>query len=178
MDKQRPVQVTAIDLAPAGPADRSVFQNLGLLYTYDMSRECGGRPGWAVGPDGFVPCMDFGPYFTDEATHPFFIRVDGAIAGFAVVQRPPGEAAWAMEQFFVLAHYQRHGVGVLAANALWRRFPGPWRVEVLPENRRGYAFWSRAIAATTGGRFTETVDRFVEDGVPDARLVFTFVVPS
>ncbi|MSP82592.1 MAG: hypothetical protein EXQ94_06585 [Alphaproteobacteria bacterium] len=78
-----------------------------------------------VPADGLYECMDFAEYFEAEGNHPFFIRVDGAIAGFVVVGRFPDIAGWNMEQFFILARFQRQGVGREAAALVWRRFPCP-----------------------------------------------------
>jgi predicted acetyltransferase len=118
--------------------------------------------------------MDFAEYFDAEGIHPFFIRVDGAIAGFVVVGRLPETAGWNMEQFFVLARFQRQGVGLETAAEVWRRFPGPWRVEVIPENRRAYLFWKSVIDRATGDTYREAVEDSIYDGERKQRIVIRF----
>ena len=167
-----------IALVPATRADHPVFQNMGRLYVYDMSRYCGHLPGWELPEDGLYECMDFAPYFESVDVHPFFVHVDGVIGGFVVVERFPDIDGWTMEQFFVLARFQRLGVGARVAAEVWRRFPGPWCVEVIPENRRAYLFWKHAVERVAGGVYRDAVEDRIYEGVRTERNVFRFATGS
>jgi len=148
-------------LVAATAADLPVMQNLGRFYVYEMARTCHAVPGYACPPDGLWACMDFGPYFREARFHPFMLLSGEEPAGFAVVRGLDG-GGWNMEQFFVTAPYQRGGNGRRIFRELLAQFPGTWRIEVLPQNGPGLAFWRR-VAAEADGRVSETRE-IVEDG--------------
>jgi predicted acetyltransferase len=130
-------------LVPATAADLPVMQNLGRFYVYEMARYCSPVAGYACPADGLWECMDFAPYFGDARLHPFKLRSGETPAGFAVVRDVGG--GWNMEQFFITAPYQRDGNGRRIFRELLARFPGAWRIEVLPQNIVGLAFWRRVV---------------------------------
>lgn len=139
----------------AGPDDRARLAALFELYSYDFSELLD----LDVGDDGrfAVPALD--RYWTEADRHPFLIRVDARLAGFALVHErsrlTDRGGVRDMAEFFVVRRYRRRGVGVQAASLLFDRFRGPWEVRQRPENRDATAFWRRAIARYTGGRFDE-----------------------
>jgi len=137
-------------LVPATAADLPVVQNLGRFYVYEMARTCHAVAGYGCPPDGLWECMDFGPYFRERHFHPFLLRSGDEPAGFAVV-RDLGDGAWNMEQFFVAAPHQRGGNGRRIFHELMARFPGAWRIEVLPQNSPALAFWRRVSAEGDSG---------------------------
>jgi ribosomal-protein-alanine N-acetyltransferase len=151
-------------LVPAIAADLPVMQNLGRFYVYEMARTCHAIAGYSCPPDGLWECMDFGPYFREACFHPFLLRSGEEPAGFAVVRDMDGDmrGAWNMEQFFVTAPHQRGGHGRRIFRELLGRFPGAWRIEVLPQNSVGLAFW-RSVAAEADSTVNETRE-IVEDG--------------
>jgi predicted acetyltransferase len=144
------VQVTV-----AGPEDQPRLDALLELYVYDFSALLG----IDVGDDGRFRAPPLDEYFTDPRRHAFLIRVDGKLAGFALVQQRSrlsgDEAVCDMAEFFVMRRYRRRGVGERVAAWLFDRFAGPWEVREKPENEAATAFWRRAIGRYTGGRFEE-----------------------
>jgi predicted acetyltransferase len=144
-----------ISLDPAGATERPVLENLFQLYAYDWSEL--GR--LEVGHDGRFADPSLGVYWQDADRHPFLIRVDGRLAGFALVgarSRLTGEAGvFDMAEFFVMRGYRRRGVGFAAAAAAFDRFAGPWQVRQRDENVAATAFWRRAIARYTDGNYQE-----------------------
>jgi predicted acetyltransferase len=144
-----------VQVTPAGPEDRERVQALFVLYVYDLSELLR----LDVGDDGRFPAPPLDAYWTDPRRHPFLIRVDGAIAGFALVQgksRLTGdEAVSDMAEFFVLRRYRRCGVGERVAGLLFDRFRGPWEVRQKAENHPATAFWRGIIGRYTGGRYEE-----------------------
>jgi predicted acetyltransferase len=147
-------------LVAATAADLPVMQNLGRFYVYDMARTCSEVRGYACRADGFWECMDLAPYFREARFHPFLLRSGEEPAGFAVVRDLGG--GWNMEQFFVTAPYQRSGNGRRLFRELLARFPGAWRIEVLPQNGPALAFWRR-VAAEADSAVAETRE-IVDDG--------------
>ncbi|MGH6988000.1 MAG: GNAT family N-acetyltransferase [Caulobacteraceae bacterium] len=146
-----------VELVEAPIGQLAVMQRMGSYYVYDISEFVGGEPGWEFPDAGAYECEDFRPYFEDPKANPFFIRVEGELAGFAIVNQRGAEPEvdFNMAQFFVLRKFKRKGVGRWAAEACFTRFPGLWDVMVLPKNAGAQAFWSRTIDRFTGGVFDE-----------------------
>jgi predicted acetyltransferase len=144
-----------ISLDPASAAERPVLENLFQLYAYDWS-----ELGWMeLGPDGRFADPSLDGYWRDPDRHPFLIRVDGRLAGFALVagtSRLTGAAGvFDMAEFFVLRKYRRQGVGFAAASAAFDRFTGRWEIRQRDENVAATAFWRRVVARYTDGRYRE-----------------------
>jgi predicted acetyltransferase len=57
---------------------------------------------------------------------------------------------WNMAEFFVLRGHRGRGIGTEIAHRIWRQFPGPWEVRVMPANRSAHRFWQRAITRFKG----------------------------
>jgi predicted acetyltransferase len=92
-------------------------------------------------------------YWEEPNRHPFLIRVDGRIAGFALVTvntRGDGEEA-RLSEFFVVRKHWRRGVGETAARMVFDRFPGRWIVTQLEENVPAQQFWRAVIHRYTRG---------------------------
>lgn len=62
-----------------------------------------------------------------------------------------------MDEFFVVRHHRRSGLGRELAKFLWRQYPGPWLVRVYQRNLPAVPFWRSSIAAHTDGRYDEQV---------------------
>lgn len=158
------------ELAPASNAEQALLENLAQLYCYDFSEMLEMH----VDESGRFSGVDLTPYFRDETKHPFLLRVEDKIAGFALVSArskitgKPG--VFDMTEFFVLRRFRRHGVGRAAAFAAFDRFGGPWEVRQREDNPNATAFWRRTIDEYTAGHYEET--RWVR---PDwAEIVQTF----
>jgi predicted acetyltransferase len=125
------------------------------LYVYDWS-ELGPLD---VGENGRFAEYPLDGYWRDDFRHPFLLRVDDRLAGFALVQeksRLSGAAGiFDMAEFFVMRRYRRRGVGLAAAALAFDRFRGPWEVRERVGNDAATAFWRRAIDQYTSGRFDE-----------------------
>ena len=151
-----------------GVEANEILVNLFDHYFHDMSQ-------WfpiEAGLDGRFR-YDLAPHW--ENRDPVYLaRVDGALAGFAVVssaerwinQRDVND----VKEFFVLRRHRRSGVGESMARTVWANHPGRWLVRILEENAPAAAFWKKIVAAYTGGRFTE--QRIVPDG--RTRIFYTF----
>ena len=143
-------------LLPATPADAPLLRSLLQLYCYDFADVLG----LDVGADGLFPAPSVDPYWSDAWRHPFVIRSDDHVAGFALVSRKSrlsGDPNTSdVAEFFVLRRYRRQGVGSQMATELFDRFPGRWEVRERRENEQAISFWRRVIASYTGGRYSET----------------------
>jgi predicted acetyltransferase len=168
------VESAAVGLVAAGADLAATVRNLNQLYLHDLSESAA----WDVTEDGRFADDDVAGYWQDRRCHPFLIRVDGRLGGFAVVDsysHLSGQSGIRdIAEFFVLRRYRRAGVGRHAAGLLFDRFPGRWEVRQLPGNTAATAFWLSVIAGVTAGRFTRYR---VEQPEPAQVQAFTHPAP-
>lgn len=157
-----------LQIAPATLAEKPVLRHLLELYKYDFSEFTGED----TDEHGLFGYRYLDHYWTESERLPFLLRVDGKLAGFALVRRHAGANGAAdeldMAEFFVLRKFRRAGVGRRAALALFERLQGRWQVRELAANVAAQAFWRSVIAEHTTGRFEEAVD-------DDGEVVQTFL---
>ena len=144
-----------IEVAEAGERDRPTLENLLQFYLYDFTPFYE----WDVGEDGRFGGGLLDGCWTEDYRHPFLVRVDGRLAGFAIVDRRSHftgqDDVWDMGEFFVLRRYRGKGVGEHVARLLFDRFRGRWEVRELRKNEPAQAFWRAVIGRYTAGRFEE-----------------------
>ena len=148
----------AVTAAPI--TEKPVIERLLELYIYDYSEFMG----WDVDGEGRFGYRYLDNFWTEDNRFPFLVRVDGIIAGFALVTilEKDGAPETDMSEFFVMRKYRRQGVGRIAAATLFDRFPGQWRVRQILANVPAQAFWRSVIGAYTNGDYGEsTTDRHV-----------------
>jgi predicted acetyltransferase len=130
--------VGTLEVTEALDDDRPVVRRLLQLYHYDFSEFDDSD----VNLHGEYLHRYFDEYWTDEDRRAFLFRVDGALAGFALVfTGDPHDVA----EFFVMRKYRGRGVGAQAAAFLFDQFPGRWTVRQLLSNPAATAFWRKAI---------------------------------
>ncbi len=140
-----------------------LLANVYQLYLYDYTDFMD----WDVDEHGCFAHSDLDTLFTDPTRHGFLLKIDGALAGFALIRAFDHpirkEAAFSinMDEFFVLRKYRRIGVGRLFAVTCFNRFPGRWRVSQLPGNRAAIAFWRNVIGGYSAEPYHELT---AEDG--------------
>ncbi|MDP3706315.1 MAG: GNAT family N-acetyltransferase [Legionellaceae bacterium] len=149
---------TKPQLIPATLDDYPAIQNMARFYVYEMSRECGlNSADWACPADGLYESFDFKHYFIDPNRRAYLVKVDGELAGFALLYQT-GEQPnmlWHIGEFFILARFQNRGIGRTVTQQVWQQHPGAWEVTVIPENQRALQFWRKAITATVNHNFLE-----------------------
>ncbi len=152
-----------VEVIPAPAEQAPVLANLFELYAHDFSDFVE----LEIGPDGRFGSETLSPYWKEAGRHPFLIRVSGHLAGFALVtegSRISGAAdVRDMAEFFIVRGRRRLGVGLKAALAIWKMFPGKWEIRVMDRNRGAKEFWAGAIANLIGHSIESTV--FQKDGV-------------
>jgi predicted acetyltransferase len=130
--------VSEVRVDPATVEERGVVARLLELYAHDFSE----RNGADVGDDGTYGYRYLDAYWSEAGRHPFLFRVEGRLAGLALVRSGP---PYDMAEFFVLRKYRRGGIGTDAARAVFARFPGEWQTREQWENLGAIDFWRRAI---------------------------------
>ncbi len=142
-----------VQLDPISFEQKSVLHNLMELCQHDYS-EFGGEEVNAHGLFGYR-YLDY--YWTEAGRYPYFVRVNGKLAGFVLVRtlEMGHSPTYSLAEFFILRKYRRQGVGRLAACRAFDLFPGVWRVHQETENLPAQAFWHEVIGRYTGGKFAE-----------------------
>jgi len=145
--------------------DAYIVKNLFPLYVHDLSEFSGERPNvHGVLEPGAVATLSAQGDVQDvwwrkpDALFPFIIRLDGGVAGFAFVARPPHvpeSVDQVLNEFFLVRAYRGMGIGEQAAGQIFNRFPGRWQLEVLAKNFPAQAFWRRILREHTGNQFEE-----------------------
>lgn len=141
-----------VAVIPALPGQEPILANLLELYAHDFSE----FHDVELGEDGRFGYEQLPLYWKAPDRHPFLVKVEGKLAGFVLVKRGDSISGngtiWDLAEFFIARRYRRRGVGTVAAQEVWRRFPGRWEVRVMGSNTAGFKFWKGAISAFAGER--------------------------
>jgi len=110
-------------------------------------------------------------YYINEKGWCFFIRVDGKLAGYAVVLNDYSclesrKADYYMAETFIIYKYRGMGVGKFAANYLFDKFKGVWQVCVCNRNTNSVLFWLKVIGDYTGSKFELLPSEGVDEDEP------------
>jgi predicted acetyltransferase len=139
-----------VELIAATPDQEPILSNLLELYLHDFSE----FHNLELDVDGRFGYPNLGLYWSDPDRHAFLLKVDGKLAGLALVKKmhdaSTGRSVWDMAEFFVVRGCRRNGIGTRAAREVWQRFPGPWQVRVMQSNISAFSFWQHAIQGFTG----------------------------
>ena len=143
-----------VDLQPVTAQTESIFRDLWQLYQYDFS-EFWTRVAKSEELGRFPEAPD--ATFTEAHQHPFFIHVNGHLAGFVVVVEHEPET-W-ITQFFIVKRYRRKGVGRRAAVQCFRKYPGRWKLQVHVQNKGSESFWRKVLLGSAEDVVDEVVGR-------------------
>jgi predicted acetyltransferase len=153
-----------VTLHIAEPEQKPVLENLFQLYTHDFSDFWGGREDGELQEDGRFPQYIYlDSYWTDagrndEGRTPILIRVEGFLAGFALINRFSHSGLsldYAVAEFFIARKHRRFGVGLTAAVKIMGHRPGQWEMAVARKNTGALPFWRRVAAEVAGPRVEE-----------------------
>ena len=138
-----------VDIEKVAYEHKSILRNLMELCQHDYSE----FEDSDVDEHGIFGYKYLDNYWTEEERHPFIVKVDGKLAGFALVRVIDGVANIA--EFFIMRKYRRTGVGRIVAQRVFDMFPGKWRVEQAPRNLPAQNFWRKVISEYTNGQYEE-----------------------
>lgn len=140
------------ELEPVAEEQKEILRNLLEKYDYEFSQ----YDGVEVNALGLYGYSYLDNYWTEDGRWAFFLKVDGKLAGFAMVNNYPeaGEPLdFCMSEFFVMYKYRRCGLGRWAAFALFNRFQGLWQLKRTPRNVGSVYFWDKVVSEYTKGNF-------------------------
>jgi len=153
-----------VTIEPCAAARRPALEALFQLYVHDFSDFWAGQPRGELQEDGRFPDYPYlDLYWQEPSRTPWLIRVDGHLAGFALLsaESHSGEPAdHDMAEFFIVRKHRRGGVGFEAARQLIAARSGVWEIAVTRANVGAQAFWRRVVKALAAGDVDE---RWSED---------------
>ncbi|WP_314591635.1 GNAT family N-acetyltransferase [Paenibacillus terrigena] len=142
--------------------DKTLLHQLIQLYRYDSSE----FDGHALTSHGLYLYKYLDHQWTDEYRRPLIFRVDGELAGFALValgvpkefvKLSEADATNTINDFFIMRKFRGKGYGKQAAFAIFDQFPGSWEVRQTAANLPANRFWNRVIGEYTNGAYIEKV---------------------
>ena len=163
-----------MQLVPVARDEKEILKNLLEEYDYEFSQ----YTKVDVNPLGLFGYDWLDCYWTDNGRWPYFVKVDGKLAGFVMVndyREADLDTEYTMSEFCILYKYRRMGIGRLAVYAAFNRHPGSWQLKYHPHNTGSVYFWNRIVGDYTHGNY-QRLEAYpgcgYEDGTPGTILVF------
>lgn len=156
------------DLIKVEEKDKNVIYNLMQLYTYELSFFEDETTTFQMLDSGlYVMNKYVEKYWKDDNRHPYILKCNNELAGFAL-QRINEENMNEIAEFFVINKYRKIGAGTFMANKMFELYKGKWEVKTLIKNEGAQKFWRNTIKKLTNNNFKE---KYIRD---NSRLVFYF----
>lgn len=160
-----------VELVKVQKEEKSILSNLLEKYDYEFSQ-------WEktdVDDNGLYGYEYLDCYFNEENRFPYFIKVNGKLAGFVMIsdypEVPQYKTDFCLSEFFVMYKYRRGGVGREAACKVLDLHHGKWQLKRHPHNIGSVYFWDKVVSDYTHGNYkiipaypNHEVD--YEDGTP------------
>lgn len=142
-----------ITLCKITKKEKDIFNKLFQLFIYDFSE----LNKVDIEDDGlYSPLPDVDDYYSKDDYISFFIKVEGKLAGLAVIRFIQEESITYFRHFFIMRKYRRLKIGETSANMIFDMFPGKWRVSQFDFNKPAICFWRNIIERYTEGNYLET----------------------
>jgi len=133
--------------------EKQILNNLLKMYCYEWSQ----YNNIDVDNQGsFEYEYHISDYWDKENHFPFFIKVNGILAGFVLIDDEFDlhlNYDYAMSEFFIMYKYRQTGVGRYVANAVFDMFHGKWELKRHPHNIASVRFWDNIVSDYTGGKY-------------------------
>jgi predicted acetyltransferase len=152
----------SIFVAAADRAQAPIIQNLVQLYTHDFSEFWGGSSRGDLNAQGLFEPYPLDPYWSSANWAAMLIWCDRVLAGFSLVndRTHSGLAAQRnMAEFFILRKHRGRGVGRIAAESIFSRYPGSWEVAVARKNALAQEFWRNTATRSAKCSQFQQLDR-------------------
>jgi predicted acetyltransferase len=151
-----------IRLVRVSKEEEQNLHNLMQFYIYEFSQYL---PVITLENNGAYKPFDLTPYWSNSNHHPFFIKRDDELVGFALIQSATETEPNSILEFFVIRKYNGKGIGKIAATESFRMFPGKWHITQIEQNEPAQAFWRNTISSFTKGKFIERFEnrKFIQE---------------
>ena len=93
-------------------------------------------------------------YFTEKERYPFFLIVDGLIAGFCFI-RQMSDIEFDIAEFYVIPNFRKDGNAIFFANEVIKLFKGRITFSTRLKNVRGLKFWSKVAKLYKENKFED-----------------------
>jgi len=163
-----------IIIEPVAKEEKEILKNLLEKYMYEFSQ----YNNLDVNNLGLYGYSYLDNYWTEENRFPFFIRANGKLAGFVMVNDYPEvkmDTNYTMSEFFVMYKYRRCGIGKYAVKYILDKFNGKWQLRYHPKNEISQKFWIKTISDYTQGKYEvmeNNPEAMYEDGIIGHVLIF------
>ncbi|MEH7083662.1 GNAT family N-acetyltransferase [Neobacillus drentensis] len=144
-----------INLVKVLKEDENILHNLMQFYIYEFTKFL---PEITLEDNGLYRPYDLTEFWISPNHHPFFIKQDDELIGFALVESGIEEEPNSILEFFIIQKYAGRGFGKIAAKQLFTIFPGKWQITQIEKNYPAQAFWRNTISKFTGGSYSERSD--------------------
>jgi predicted acetyltransferase len=147
------IRAKSVSVSEASTSQRRLIECLMQFYIYEFMWP---EPSCSIhiecdDQNRYPPFADLNRYWRIEGFHPLLIRVEGRLAGFALINthsRHGERIELNMAEFFVAREHRRRGVATEAVRLILVLYPGRWEIAVAEHNVAAKMFWSRTLAAT------------------------------
>ncbi len=160
-----------VDITHVLEDEKTILAHLIELYEYDFS-VFNNNDVNALGLYGYS-YLDY--YWTERGRFPYFIKLDGKLAGFVLVcdycYVSKDKDALMMSEFFVMKKYRRQGIGKFAAIQVFNMHKGNWELTIHPQNPVSMSFWTNVIEECVGDNYNTFKDI---EGVYDDSLAIAY----
>ncbi|GIP29374.1 hypothetical protein J23TS9_45040 [Paenibacillus sp. J23TS9] len=142
--------------------DKVVLNHLIQFYRYDSSE----FDDHVLNNHGVYLYKYLDHQWTDHYRHPYFLKVDGELAGLALVlsnvpkefvKVSTAEETNVISDFFIMRKFRNKGYGKQAAHKIFNEFKGTWEVRQTTKNTPANTFWNKVINDYTAGEYTEMI---------------------
>ncbi len=135
-------------------SEHEALANLMKMYCYEWSQ----YNLFDVDDNGVYPFEQYLHfYFERPRRYCYFARVNGVIAGFALIDDDfviHDDFDFSMGEFFVMYKYRRQRVGEYMAKLLFDQHKGKWEIGFHPKNIASGKFWLSVVSDYTSGHYT------------------------
>ncbi|MDH5164320.1 GNAT family N-acetyltransferase [Heyndrickxia oleronia] len=149
-----------IKISPFQYEDKPILDQLIQLYRYDSSE----FDGHCLNAHGRYSYKYLDHQWTEDYRKPYMVRVDGEIAGFALIildvpkeytKLSSAEKTNVISDFFIMRKFRRKGVGKKVAHLLFDESQGVWEIKQTISNKQAYSFWKYVIKSYEGGNLLQ-----------------------
>ena len=130
-----------LEVVPVPESQKPALWEMVQAYIAELSVYAGVEP-----TDGAYEYKPFDLYWREDGRFPFWARMNGWEAGFALVWRDCGHDLFRMAEFYVVPEFRRAGLAMEFARAVIEQFHGRWKVRQIARNTPAVAFWRKALA--------------------------------
>ena len=151
--------------------EKSLLIRLMELFNYEFSQFSNDD----INEYGYYGYDHIDDYWNEEGRFPYLIRVDGKIAGFALIcphcDYRKEEGARCIGEFFVMLKYRRMGIGSKAAIQLFDKHRGLWEISYWRNNLPAGQFWKNVVEKYTKNNYQSFE---IENSKNSIEMGFTF----